>query len=126
MKMPDGFGAITPYLFVDKASEYVDFLKAAFNAEELSRTMRGERVTNACLSINEARLFISDVTDDYPAMTTSIYLYVEDADTSIAQAVSAGGQCEMQATDEPWGDRTGGIRDQWGNIWWISQHLGLG
>ncbi len=123
MKMPEGFSAITPYLFVDKPSEYVEFLKAAFDAEELSRTMRGERLANVCLSFNNARLFLGEATEEYPAMTTSLYLYVEDADKSTAQAVSAGGHLEMEVMDMDYGDRQGGIRDEWGNIWWVSQHL---
>ncbi len=123
MKMPNGFSAITPYLFVDNPSEYVDFLVSAFSATELSRTMRGERIANVCLSINDARLFLGEATEQYPAMTTSLYLYVENADASVAQAINAGGQLEMEVMDMPWGDRQGGIRDQGGNIWWVSQHL---
>ncbi len=123
MKMPDGFSAITPYLFVDNPSEYVDFLVSAFGATELSRTMRGDQIANVCLSINDARLFLGEATEQYPAMTTSLYLYVENADASVAQAINAGGQLEMEVMDMPWGDRQGGIRDQGGNIWWVSQHL---
>lgn len=123
MKMPEGFSAITPYLFVDNAGSYVDFLTAAFNAKELSRTMRGDRIANACLAISGARLFISEATNEYPAMTASLYLYAENADTAIANAISVGATLEMKASDEPWGDRVGGVRDQWGNLWWVSQHL---
>ncbi len=123
MKIPEGFSAITPYLFVDKPHDYVEFLMAAFGAVELGRTMRGERLANVCLAINDARLFLGEATEEYPAMTTSIYLYVANVDKAMAQALEAGGVLEMDIRDMPHGDRQGGIRDQWGNIWWVSQHL---
>ena len=39
------------------------------------------------------------------------------------QAISAGATCEMEVADMPYDDRQGGIRDPFGNIWWISQRL---
>jgi PhnB protein len=29
----------------------------------------------------------------------------------------------MEVADMPYGDRQGGVRDAWGNLWWISQRL---
>ncbi|HBH80476.1 MAG TPA: glyoxalase, partial [Nitrospira sp.] len=49
------------------------------------------------------------------------YLYVEDADASMQRALKHGAVLEMEIGDMPYGDRQGGVKDQHGNIWWISQ-----
>lgn len=54
-------------------------------------------------------------------MSSSYYLYVEDADASMERALEHGAKLEMEVADMPYGDRQGGIRDAHGNIWWISQ-----
>ena len=38
-------------------------------------------------------------------------------------ARSHGATLEMAVADMPYGDRQGGVRDPWGNLWWISQRL---
>ena len=53
----------------------------------------------------------------------AMYLYVEDADAAMKSALEAGAKLEMNATDMPYGDRQGGVRDMAGTIWWISQRL---
>ena len=37
------------------------------------------------------------------------------------RAVMHGAVLEMKIRDMPYGDRQGGVKDQHGNIWWISQ-----
>jgi PhnB protein len=39
------------------------------------------------------------------------------------RAIHAGGVQIMPVADMPYGDRQGGVKDPWGNIWWISQRL---
>lgn len=34
MHVPDGFGVVTPYIFVDGGDNYVSFLEAAFGARD--------------------------------------------------------------------------------------------
>ncbi len=123
MRLPQGFSAITPYLFVDNAADYIDFLMQAFNANELGRTVRDERIVNCLLSVNDAMLFVSESTAEHPAMTTAIYLYVDNVEDSFKQAIEAGCKIETQISDMPFGDRLGGVRDPSGNIWWVSQHM---
>ncbi len=123
MNKPEGFTTITPYMFVDNAEAFVTFLKTAFDANELSRTLQGQRIANVLLQINDSMLFVSEATESYPAMASAYYIYVENVNTGMQKALAAGGQLEMDIMDMPYGDRQGGIRDNWGNIWWISQRM---
>jgi PhnB protein len=56
-------------------------------------------------------------------MPASYYLYVEDADAAMKKAIAAGATKIMEVADMPYKDRQGGVKDQFGNVWWLSQRL---
>ena len=64
---------------------------------------------------------VSEATERYKPMTAAYYLYVEDADASMLRALTQGAMLEMEVSNMPYGDRQGGVKDQHGNIRWISQ-----
>lgn len=66
---------------------------------------------------------VSEATEQYPPMTASYYLYVEDADIALKRALEHGAALEMPVGDMSYDERQGGVRDPSGNIWWISQRL---
>ena len=124
MIVPDGFGTVAPYVFVDDASAFGEFLAAAFGGEETVRSETPDgRVANLQVRIGTITLMASDATPSFPAMPSSFYIYVENADATMARAVAAGGTKIMDVDDMSYGDRQGGIRDPFGNLWWISQRL---
>ena len=124
MYMPPGFSTITPYFFVDGAEDFVAFLVRAFGGvEELRSLRRDGRIANAQVRIGTSMVMVSEASARYPAMAAPFYIYVEDAERSMAQAIAAGATLEMEVGDMPYGDRQGGVRDRHGNIWWISQRV---
>lgn len=124
MHVPDGFAVVTPYIFVDGGDEYVRFLQAAFGATEIGRSMAPNgRIANCQLRFDTATIMVSEASEQFPASSGAFYLYVEDADASMARALKAGAEKIMDASDMPYGDRQGGVRDPSGNIWWVSQRL---
>ena len=64
---------------------------------------------------------VSEATERYPAMVAAFCLYVSDADAAMKRALEGGASLEMGVGDMPYGDRQGGVRDNRGNIGWISQ-----
>jgi len=52
-----------------------------------------------------------------------IYVYVEDVDKVIEQAVAAGAKVLLPVKDQFWGDRTGRIVDPSGHVWTISSRV---
>lgn len=123
MHLPPGFNTVTPYFFVDRAADFLHFLVAGLGGVELSRHLNGDRIANAQVRLGTSTVMVSDSTADYPAMPASYYLYVENADESMARAIKAGATSIMPVSDMPYGDRQGGVRDPHGNLWWISQRL---
>jgi PhnB protein len=52
----------------------------------------------------------------------SILLYVENVDTVFARAVAAGAKVQRPLADQFYGDRTGGVTDPFGHVWYIATH----
>lgn len=127
MFIPPGFALINPYMIVDNAQLLVEFLNQAFGAKVIHLSHRPDgKIANAQIQIGDCQFMLSEATAAFPAMPASYYVYVEDADTSVQQAVAAGAELIMAVTDKPYGNRQGGVRDPVGNLWWISQRLAAG
>ena len=122
--IPEGFHTVTPYLIVQGASKLIDFLKQAFEAEEIYRqNMPDGTVMHAQVRIGDSMLMMSDATSQHKPMPSMIYLYVEDVDAVYNRALKAGATSLRKPTDEFYGDRSGGVKDQFGNQWWIGTHI---
>jgi PhnB protein len=126
--IPDGFHAVTPYLFVDGAAELLNFLKAAFDAVEEARVRRADgSIAHALVRIGGSPIMMADPTGPaggFGSMRSSIYLYVNDCDTVYRRAIEAGGTSVMEVMNIPAsGERYGGVKDPAGNVWWIATHI---
>lgn len=124
MYIPPGFNTVTPYFFVKDAESFVAFLIQGLGGEETCRTMKpGGLIQNVQVRLGSSTVMVSEATERYPAMPAAFYLYVSNADAAMTQALVSGASLEMAVADMPYGDRQGGVRDQHGNIWWISQRV---
>jgi PhnB protein len=120
MKIPPGFNTVTPYFFVNDAARFLDFLVHGLGGVEVGRHLDGERIANAQVRLGTSTVMLSEASPAFPAMPASYYLYVESADAAMARAIAAGGAKIMDVADMPYGDRQGGLRDPWENLWWLS------
>ena len=124
---------IIAHLIVNEGPKALDFYKKAFGAEILGvhKTPDG-KVMHAELSVGGARLMLAD---EFPGMGSGsaktlggspvvLNLYVqEDVDDLFNQAVGAGGTVVMPLANQFWGDRYGQIKDPFGHIWALGQHV---
>jgi PhnB protein len=53
----------------------------------------------------------------------SVFMYVEDVDAVVKQAVDAGATVTMEVADQFWGDRFGSVKDPFGHLWSIATHV---
>ena len=124
MHKPPGFTTVFPYIFADGADDYLAFLSDGLGGEVTHITRGpGDRLANGQVRFGDTTVMISEASPGYPATRASYYFYVADADAAMTRAVAAGGVQHMAVTDQPYGDRQGGLTDPQGNIWWISQRL---
>lgn len=126
-KIPEGFNTITPSLNINGAAKAIDTYVNAFGAKEVYRMeMPGSsKIMHACLQIGDSKLFLADTSPEMGCGTPSastFYLYVDDVDKVHKQAKAAGLSEFYPVKDMFWGDRTGSVKDAYGNIWTIATH----
>jgi PhnB protein len=121
---PNGYHSITPYLVVDGAASVIDFAKQAFDAQEVMRmSAPGGRVGHAELRIGDSLVMLGDAHGEHKAMPAMLHVYVDDADAIYQRALAAGATSVQPPTDQFYGDRSGGVKDPAGNLWWIATHV---
>jgi PhnB protein len=122
--IPEGYGTVTPWIIVRDCAGFLDYLKRAFNAEEIARLPdeRG-KIGHAEARIGHSIVMTFDAGDDWPTTPAFLRLYVEDGDAVQAQAIAAGGVAVTDRTDLFFGERVGRVKDPWGNLWWIHQRV---
>ena len=128
--IPPGFHSLTPHLTVKGgAAAYIDFLKKAFGGVEIARSPGpGGKLMHATVKIGDSMLmFADDFCEEFhmPPLAEGrlpfvIHLYVPDADSAWAQAVSAGCEVVFPIADQFWGDRYGHVKDPFGFVWGIA------
>lgn len=122
--IPAGFHTVTSYLFVPGAAHLIEYLRAAFDAEVLSRHADADgRITYALIKIGDSLVMVSEPREPWRPMPCGIYLYVEDTDVTYRNAMAAGGVSLMEPADQFYGDRNAGVQDPSGNQWWIATHI---
>ena len=123
MRIPPGFNTVTPYFFVEGAGRFIEFLVQGLGGIEIGHHMNGDRIANAQVRLGTSTVMVSEASTGFPPMPASYYLYVENADESMQKAIAAGATKIMEVADMQYQDRQGGIKDQFGNLWWLSQRL---
>lgn len=123
--IPDGYTSVTPYLVVENAAGFLEFLTRAFGATERMRmAMPGGGIGHAEVEIGGAVVMLSDTAPpDFPATRSELHLYVEDVDRAYLRAVSAGATSVAEPEDQFYGDRIARVSDPAGNHWSIAAHV---
>lgn len=122
--IPSGFQAVVPYFHVDGAARFLDFVKAAFDAEETYRGLTpDEKIMHASAKIGGAVIEVSDTTQQWGAMACAIHLYVPDTDATYRRALDAGATSLYEPADMFYGERSAGVTDPFGNKWYIATHM---
>jgi PhnB protein len=121
---PDGYHAVTPYLVVDGAARLIDFLEEVFDAEPGERLAApGNRIGHAEMRIGDSVVMLADSHAGREPLQMMLHVYVDDADATYQRALAAGASSVQAPADQFYGDRSGGVKDPLGNVWWIATHI---
>ena len=122
--VPQGFHTVTPFLIANNASKFMDFLQNAFGGM-VTYNMKSDdgKVMHATVKIGDSLLMVSDPTEKFGPVSSMLYLYVDDVDTVYERALKANATPIRKPVDEFYGDRSAGLKDEWGNQWWIATHI---
>ena len=130
--IPEGYHTVTPYLAVDDAAEAIDYYTKAFGAKERVRMETPDgKVGHAELEIGDSLVMLSDpfpqastkTPSELGGTSVSVFMYVENVDAVVKQAVGAGATVTMEVADQFWGDRFGSVKDPFGHLWSIATHV---
>jgi PhnB protein len=120
MKISENNQTVMPYLILENAAGFILFTQKVFGAREIFKTMRDENIIrHAEIIIGNSTIMLADTTEQFQSSNASLFIYVENADETFAKAIGEGATVEKEITDESYG-RGGGIKDPFGNIWWIT------
>ncbi|GAA2767007.1 Dot/Icm type IV secretion system effector PhnB [Streptomyces paradoxus] len=122
--IPDGYHTVTPWIISRDTAGLIDYLKEAFDAEEIARVVGEDgRIGHAEVRIGDSIVMPFDAPPDWPPTPAFLRLYVEDADAAHRRAVAAGGTSVTEVTHLFFGDRIGRVRDPLGNLWWLQTRV---
>ena len=121
--IPDGFRSLTQYLIVEKAEEFLKFIKGAFGATEkfLMRDSEGT-IGHGEAQLGESVIEFAQAGGQWKAMPAGLHYYVKNSDEVYARALKAGGTSLYEPANRDYGDREAGVRDPAGNYWFIATH----
>jgi PhnB protein len=118
--VPEGYTAVTPWVISRDTAALIEFLRDAFDAEEIDRVYVAEGVIgHAEARIGDSVVLMFDSADGWPPTPAFLRLYVPDADAVHDRAVAAGARTVTEVRLMAWGDRVGRVADPFGNIWWL-------
>jgi PhnB protein len=130
--IPDNYPRVTAYLAIDGASDAIEFYKKIFGAQERFRMPQPDgTIGHAEIQLGDSVIMMSDafpemgVVDPKKLGGTPITLsvYVEDVDTTFANAIKAGAKQVQPVEDKFYGDRAGQFEDPWGHRWNVMTHV---
>jgi PhnB protein len=117
-----GLKTITPYIIVRPAAQFIDFVKTAFvGIEKMRMPAPDGSIMHAEMAIGNGAIEVSDGNEEYPTAPAAIHLYVDNADAAYQRALQAGARSVYAVADQPWGERWGAVKDQFGNLWYIAK-----
>jgi len=120
----EGAPTLQPCLHPLRAEPVINFVKRAFGAQELGRHATPDGVIHhVTVKIGNGLMEMGEAHGPYQPMPTMFYLYVEDCDALYKRALSAGATSISEPQDQPYGDRSGGVIDPFGNKWYIATHI---
>jgi PhnB protein len=119
------FNNIAPYFCVNGAAKFIDFLVSAFNGAERIRVPKPDgSIMHAEVGIGDSVIELADANEQHPPRRMNIHLYVPDSDAAYARALEAGATSLSPMTDQPYGVREGGLKDPFGNSWYVGTPTG--
>jgi PhnB protein len=110
-------------LSVKDAAAFITFAQNAFAATVLDKHANGAGlVGHAKLRIGDSVFEISEAHDQWGPRPCAIHYYSPNCDDIFSRGLAAGAKLLLPMQDQVYGDRGGGLIDDWGNHWYIATH----
>lgn len=119
-----GLGAARAYLY--GGLDLLEFVLEVFGGLELERHEFSAKAFHVEVMIGDSVIAL-EASDPPPAAATpgSVYVYVADVDDAYARALKSGATSVAKPADKPYDERTAGVKDGFGNTWWMATYTGV-
>jgi PhnB protein len=118
-----GFGSARPH--VHGHLDLWELVQDAFGAVEVERHEFGPKSFHIEARIGDSMVVLETGNPPHPKGTPgSIYVYVPDVDAAYQRALERGATSIEAPEDKPYQERAAGVRDSFGNTWWIATYRG--
>jgi uncharacterized glyoxalase superfamily protein PhnB len=123
-----GSMTVTPYLVAEDAPALLDFVGRVFDAQEGHRAIGSAGGVHADVRIGDSQLMIGGGAPELAwkgaPRPAALHVYVRDADAVFERAVREGATVLQPPADHDYGERSGGVKDRFGNHWYIATARG--
>ena len=118
-----GMGAVRPYLY--GTPDLLDFVDSRIRLRGTGAHEFGSTAIHVEVMIGDS-VVVMEVSDPPHASAGSVLdlVYVEDVDATYELALEAGAVSLAEPADKPYDERSAGVKDSFGNTWWISTYTG--
>jgi PhnB protein len=126
--VPEHLHTVTPRLVVSDGAAAIDFYAQAFGAQEIGHRFVDPEghLVHAEFEIGDSVIAISEIDDGEPAaggVTAIMETYWREVDTAWERALRAGAEVIFPLADQFYGDRSGRLRDPFGQQWVLGQRI---
>ncbi len=121
IKKLNGHKAVMPYMILKDLKSFIQFAENIFACTKRFEVPREDTglIMHAEMDLDDSTIMLADATDEYPVCNAMLFIYVEDVDATYKKAIEAGASSIREPFDESYGARSAGIKDAWGNSWWL-------
>lgn len=121
LNIPNDYQRIMPYLVVNNAAGFFNFMQTVFNATEKMKVVRDENTyMHAELQVGASTIMFTDATEEYPVQNAGMFIYVANCNTTYQKALANGATSIMEPAKQDYG-YSAGVKDAFGNTWWITE-----
>ena len=121
MEQPNYYQPLMPYLIVEGATKFIEFAQKAFEAEVKLIVPRSEGIIqHGEMTIGKGAVMFADATEQFSPFPAAMFLFVEDMAKTHELALQAGATSIQDVTETDHG-LSAGLKDVFGNIWWLGQ-----
>jgi PhnB protein len=121
--VPEGLHTVNAYLHPLRAEPVIAFLKRGFGADVEKHASPDGVIHHAKVRIGDSTIEMGEAHGPYQPMPTQFYLYVPNADAAYRRALEAGATSVREPADQPYGDRNAGVKDVFGNQWFVATQI---
>jgi len=124
----EGFHTVTPYMTAADGPALIEFAKRAFGAEETFRGIGSAGGVHGEVRIGDSMLMMGGGIPGREFRSEprahALHVYVPDVDAVYEKALAQGATSIGAPQDHEYGERGAGVKDAFGNYWYVATHKG--